>query len=57
MPVPFIGKEDHPTDWDGAASGNGLLRPPANRTAPIQGLCKFFYLLFIIYFYKFPFYP
>uniref|UniRef100_A0A2N9F535 hAT-like transposase RNase-H fold domain-containing protein n=1 Tax=Fagus sylvatica TaxID=28930 RepID=A0A2N9F535_FAGSY len=36
MPVPFIGKEDHPTDWYGVASGDGLLRPPANRTAPIQ---------------------
>uniref|UniRef100_A0A2N9FC22 Uncharacterized protein n=1 Tax=Fagus sylvatica TaxID=28930 RepID=A0A2N9FC22_FAGSY len=38
MPVTFIGKEDHPIDWYGAPSGDGVLKPPANRTAPIQVL-------------------
>uniref|UniRef100_A0A2N9G661 Uncharacterized protein n=1 Tax=Fagus sylvatica TaxID=28930 RepID=A0A2N9G661_FAGSY len=32
--IPFIGKEDHQTDRYNSASGDGVLRPPANRTAP-----------------------
>ena len=45
MLVPFIGKEDHPTDWYGAASSDGVLKPLTNRTASIQGLCKFFFFV------------
>ncbi len=35
MPVPLIGKEDHETDWYGAACGVGLLNPPENRTETV----------------------
>jgi hypothetical protein len=31
LPVHVIGKEDHETDWYGAACGVGVLNPPENR--------------------------